>query len=45
MEATLRIFVSDDECSGLAGVHTVKSSERYYGYAVVNEVSHIESIL
>ena len=43
--AILRMFRSDDECSGLAGVYTVKSSERYFGYAVVNEVWHIESIL
>ena len=43
--ATLRMFGSDDERSGLAGVYTVKSSERYFGYAVVNEVWHIELIL
>ena len=43
--ATLRMFGSDDECSGPAGVYTVKSSKRYFGYAVVNEVWHIESIL
>ena len=41
----LRMFGSDDECSGLASVYTVKSSERYFGYEVVNEVWHIESIL
>ena len=28
-----------------AGIYTVKSSERYFGYAVVNEVWHLESIL
>ena len=38
--AMLRMFGSD-ECSGHAGVYTVKSSERYFGYAVVNEVWHI----
>ena len=38
---TLRMFGSDDEHSGLAGVYTVKSSERYFGFAVVNEVWHI----
>ena len=43
--ATLRMFGSDDERSGLAGVYTVKSSERYFGYTVINEVWHIESIL
>ena len=43
--ATLRMFGSDDECSGLAGVYTVKSSERYFGYEVINAVWHIESIL
>ena len=39
------MFRSDDERSGPAGVYTVKSSEKYFGYAVVNEVWHIESIL
>ena len=39
--ATLGMFGSDDELSGLS----VKSSERYFRYAVVNEVWHIESIL
>ena len=43
--AKLRMFESDVERRGLAGVYTVKSSERYFGYAVVNEVWHIESIL
>ena len=42
---TLRMFMSDDKCSGLAEVYTVKSSERYFGNAVVNEVWHIKSIL
>ena len=32
--ATLRIFGSDDEHSGLAGVYTFNSSDRYFGYAV-----------
>ena len=41
----LRIFGSDDECSGLAGVYTFKSSDRYFGYAVVNAVWHRESTL
>ena len=36
--AMLRIFGSDNECSGLAGVYTFKSSDRYFGYAVVNAV-------
>ena len=39
--AMLRMFGSDDECSGRAGVYTVKSSEIYSEYAVVNEVWHI----
>ena len=43
--ATLRMFGSDDECSGLASVYTIKSSERYFGYAVVNEVWHIVNFL
>ena len=43
--AMLRIFGSDDECSGLASVYTFKSSDRYFGYAVVNAVWHTESIL
>ena len=37
----MTVFGSDDERSGLAGLYTVKSSERYFGYAVVNEVWHI----
>jgi len=32
----LRIFGSNDERSGLAGVYTFNSSDRYFGYAVVN---------
>ena len=32
----LRIFGSNDELSGLAGVHTFNSSDRYFGYAVVS---------
>ena len=43
--ATLRIFGSDDERSGHAGVYTFNSSDRYFGYAVVNAVWHRESIL
>ena len=43
--ATLRIFESDDERSGLADVYTFKSSDRYFGYAVVSAVWHRESIL
>ena len=43
--AMLRMFESDDERSGLAGIYTVKSSERYFGYAVINEVWYIEPIL
>ena len=42
--AMLRIFGSEDERSGLAGVCTFKSSDRYFGYAVVNAVWHRESI-
>ena len=34
--ATLRIFGSNDERSGLAGVYTFNRSDRYFGYAVVN---------
>ena len=30
--AMLRIFGSDDECSGLAGVYTFNSSDRYFVY-------------
>ena len=29
--AMLRIFGSNDECSGLAGVYTFNSSDRYFG--------------
>ena len=43
--AMLRIFGSNDERSGLAGVFTFKSSDRYFGYAVVNAVWYRESIL
>ena len=43
--AMLRIFGSNDEHSGLAGVHTFNSSDIYFGYAVVNAVWHRESIL
>ena len=43
--AMLRIFGSNDERSGLAGVYTFKSSDRYFGYAVVNALWHRESIL
>ena len=43
--AMLRISGSDDERSGLAGVYTFKSSDRYFGYAVVNAVWNRESIL
>ena len=43
--AMLRIFGSNDECSGFAGVYTFNSSDRYFGYAVVNAVWHRESIL
>ena len=42
--AMLRMFGSDSECSGLAGVYTFKSSDRYFGYAVVNAVWHKEPI-
>ena len=41
----LRIFGSNDERSGLAGVYTFNSSDRYFGYAVVHAVWHRESIL
>ena len=43
-EAMLRIFGSNDELSGLAGAYTFKSSDRYFGYTVVNAVWHGESI-
>ena len=36
--AMLRIFGSNDERSGLAGVYTFNSSDRYLGYAVINTV-------
>ena len=38
--AMLRMFGSDNECSGLAGVYTFKSSDRYFGYAAVIAVWH-----
>ena len=38
--AMLRIFGSDDQRSGLTGVYTFKSSDRYLGYAVVKAVWH-----
>ena len=38
--AILRIFGFNDKCSGLAGVYTFKSSDRYFGYAVVNALWH-----
>ena len=38
--AMLRIFGSNDERSGLAGVYKFNSSDRYFGYAVVNAVWH-----
>ena len=41
----LRIFGSNDERSGLAGVYTSNSSDRYFGYAVVSAVWHRELIL
>ena len=43
--AMMRIFGSNDESSGLAGVYTFNISDRYFGYAVVNAVWHRESIL
>ena len=43
--ATLRIFGSNDERSDLASVYTFNSSDRYFGYAVVNAEWHRESIL
>ena len=39
------MFESDDDLSGRAGVYTFKSSDRYFGYAVVSAVWHRESIL
>ena len=43
--ATLRIFGSNDERRGLAGVYTFNSSDKYFEYAVVNAMWHRESIL
>ena len=43
--AMLMLFGSKDERSGLAGVYTFNSSDRYFGYAVVNAVQHSESVL
>ena len=43
--AMVSMFGSDDDLSGRAGVYTFKSSDRYFGYAVVNAVWHKESIL
>ena len=43
--AMLMMVGSNHECSGLAGVYTFKSSDRYFGYAVVNAMWHKESIL
>ena len=43
--AMLGIFGSNDERSGLAGVYTFNSFDRYFGYAVVSAVWHRESIL
>ena len=43
--AMLRMCGSDDERSGLDGVYTFKSSDRYFVYAVVSAVWHEESIL
>ena len=41
----VNMFGSDDDLSGRAGVYTFKSSDRYFGYAVVSAVWHKESIL
>ena len=38
--AMVSMFGSDDDLSGLAGVYTFKSSDRYFGYAVVHAVWH-----
>ena len=35
----VNMFGSDDDLSGRAGVYTFKSSDRYFGYAVVNAKS------
>ena len=43
--AMLKIFGSNDERSGLAGVYTFNSSDRYFGYTVVSAVWHRGSIL
>ena len=43
--ATLGIFEYDNERSDHDGVYTLNSSDRYFGYAVVNAVWHKESIL
>ena len=34
----VNMFGSDDDLSGRAGVYTFKSSDKYFGYAVVNVV-------
>ena len=36
----VNMFVSDNDLSGRAGVYTFKSSDRYFGYVVVNAVWH-----
>ena len=41
----VNMFASDDDLSGHAGVYTFKSSDIYFGYAVVNAVWHKESTL
>ena len=41
--AMVRIFGSNDERSGLAGVYTFNNSDRYFGYAVINAVWHSQS--
>ena len=41
----LRMFGFDDERSGLADEYALKSFKRYFGYALVNEVWHIQTIL
>ena len=41
----VNMFGSDDDLSGLAGIYTFKSSDRYFGYAVDNTVCHKESNL
>ena len=43
--ALLKIFGSNDERNGLAGVYIFNSSDRYFGYAVVSAVWHRVSIL